>query len=763
MIRRVKSTVILNNGHSNSCDEQLNCMMSHASKRSCCSVLLSWLGVVPLLPVLAMAQEDVPAAKPPQAIAQLLILKSPITDEALGAVRRTALELQATATKEGRQAILILELTPGASQFHHVYALAEFLAAEPTRNLTTVAWIPESVSGANVLVALACQEIVMHPDATLGDLGRGEALPLDQQTIIKGIVAKRRNKKVNESLVTGLLDPAVTIFQLTLDQGDGVKEKRLATEHEARQLREQGVVIADSHTLKEGGTAWKISGAQAREEDILAMRTAGSRRDVIDAYGLPLEAMRDQMPGDRVEKVAYIELKDEIDALFYSFAQRQIDRAVQLGVKLIIFEIDSPGGSLMYSRDLAFLIADLENREIKSVAYIPDKAYSGGTIVALGCDEIYMRSDATLGDAIPIVFAEGQFINADGKVLSVETEMLRELGERKHRPAAILEAIADSELEVYEVTHRTTGRVWYMSETEIHETGDEWLQGPLVHESRKGVAITVSGRRAAELKIAEPPVADVDELRERLGIPLDLAFKRIERNWVDTTVFVLNNNWVTGFLFFIAVIGLYLELHTMTGFFGICSVVAFSLFFWSKVMGGTAGGLEIVLFLIGAGCLAMEIFVIPGFGVFGISGILLVLASLVMAGQSFSMVTAEYDLMQAGRSIAMFAASLVAVLFTGVALSHFLPRIPFLKDMILAPPGLAGASGPRLRPDAEQSGHPLMGQQGPAVTVLRPAGKARLSGQLVDVVSDGPFIAEGSSIQVVRISGNRIVVRQVES
>lgn len=728
-----------------------------------CLRSLCWLLVLFASPAVFCQEADKAAPGKTVPLGQFITLKSPITDESLGLVRRTAIELQATATKEDREAYLILQLTPGTSQFHHAYALAEFLAGEPQSKLTTVAWIPESISGNNVFVALACQEIVMAADASIGDIGRGEPVPQDQQQIINGIVSKRRNKKVTDAIAAGLTDPSVKLLQITVDQSDGVKEKRLVTDLQSRELKDHGVVITDAHVVKEAGTPWKLTGAQARNEDILVVRTAESRRALVDAYRLPLESMREKVAGEQIDQVAYIELKDEIGSLFFSFARRHIEQAVQKEVKLIIFEIDSPGGSLLYSRDLAYLIADLDKRHIKTVAYVPDKAYSGGTIVALGCDEIYMRPGASLGDAIPIQFQEGQFINADGKILSVETEMMRELGERKERPKALLEAIADQNLEVFQVTHKTTGQVWYMTDNEIHESGDDWLKGPLVHETRKGVALTMSGRRAAELSIAMAPVNDLAELRERLGIPLDLEFKKIERTWVDTTVFVLNNNWVAGFLFFVAVVGIYIELHTMTGFFGIVSTVAIGVFFWSKVMGGTAGGLEIVLFLIGFGCLAMEIFVIPGFGVFGISGILLILGSLIMASQSFGGFSMEYDMMQAARSIALFGASMVAVIVTGVALSYVLPKVPFLKDMILAPPGAAGLAGPRLRPDLEQSSHPLLGQLGATLTVLRPAGKARLDGQLVDVVSDGPFINEGATVEVVRITGNRIVVRQVET
>ena len=95
-------------------------------------------------------------------------------------------------------------------------------------------------------------------------------------------------------------------------------------------------------------------------------------------------------------------------------------------------------------------------------------------------------------------------------------------------------------------------------------------------------------------------------------------------------VFWLNKTWVTVLLVMLGIVFIYMELHFMNGMCGILATLCFALFFWSRALGGTAGWLEVILFVIGLGCIAMEIFVIPGFGVFGISGGILVIASLVL-------------------------------------------------------------------------------------------------------------------------------------
>ncbi|MCA9080362.1 MAG: hypothetical protein KDA58_07375, partial [Planctomycetaceae bacterium] len=135
--------------------------------------------------------------------------------------------------------------------------------------------------------------------------------------------------------------------------------------------------------------------------------------------------------------------------------------------------------------------------------------------------------------------------------------------------------------------------------------------------------------------------------------------------------------------------------------------------------------------------------------------------SLVMASQSFTGFNYEYDLIQAGQTLGVFGISLVGVMITGMMLSSILPKVPFLKDMILSPPGVT--DGPKLRPEHEHAADQLLGAVGTTLTVLRPAGKARLNGQQFDVVSDGPFINQGAEIEVVRTSGNKIVVREANT
>ena len=732
----------------------------------------------------AVAERNEPAAKPknekktddaadgaekagPTAVpGRVLRLRSPIDERSLARVRNVATELLGMADGTQRP-VLILEVPTGSSAYHNVCPLAKFLTSAQVSALRTVAWIPDTVTGHNAIIALACDEIVMHPDAEFGDVGRGEPLPDDQRDFILGLVSKQNNRLVPTALAVGLVDPAEAVLKVKLDDESGEQTTRLVTRAELDRLRQADVTIRGVETVKEAGAPGLFSGAQARREGLLAARTATAVAEVVAAYGLPIEAAAGTSGGE-VGKVRKIVVEGVIDELLESFLERQIDRAASSGADLIIFEITSPGGLLYVSQQLAEKIADLDDyngRDIRTVAWIPREAYSGGTMVALGCDEIYLTPTAQMGDAAPIEMRPGQaFERAPEKILSPTIGVFQTLAERKGRPKAVIQAMIDKDHKVFEVTHAETGQTWFMGEEEIHEAGGLWIKGRQVPESREGLLLTPNGVRANELKVAGPPMADFTELKAHLGIPAERRVPTMQRTWVDTTVFILNAPGVTVLLFALGILFLILEAQFVTGIFSILAGLCFALFFWSKVLGGTAGSLEVLLFVIGAALIALEIFVIPGLGVFGVTGTLLVIGALVMASQTFQGLSVSESATQVGKTVTQFGLAFFGMLLLASVIGRYLPRVPLFRDLVLAAPGGDTMAPPGVRLSnkvAEAAGGVTVGLAGKAISTLRPAGKARLGEDLVDVVSEGPYIDPGTPVEVVEVQGNRVVVREI--
>ncbi|MCA9152759.1 MAG: hypothetical protein KDA92_25820, partial [Planctomycetales bacterium] len=172
----------------------------------------------------------------------------------------------------------------------------------------------------------------------------------------------------------------------------------------------------------------------------------------------------------------------------------------------------------------------------------------------------------------------------------------------------------------------------------------------------------------------------------------------------------------------------------------------------------TAEVLEVMLFLMGIACIILEILVIPGFGIFGLGGGAMVLASLVLASQTFVLPTNDYQWRA-------FSQSMTTVLLAGVGvfamlflLRQNIHRAPLLRRVVLMPPS---DDERELRLQRESGTHYewLLGQIGVTRTQLMPSGKATFGDLTVDVMSEGELIDRGARVVVVEAKGNRVIVR----
>ncbi len=477
-------------------------------------------------------------------------------------------------------------------------------------------------------------------------------------------------------------------------------------------------------------------------------------------------------PRGKYNRGVLIHFEGTITPMRESFLNRKLDEAQGKGADLLIIEIDSPGGYLEESLNIAHRLRDLDWAH--TVAFVPRQALSGAAIMALGCDEIVMHPQAVLGDAGPIFMGEDfLFHHAPEKVRSHLAQEVRGLAEAKGRPPALAEAMVDMSLIVYRVRHKESGEIRFMADHEIRDedTPDDWEKIAPVPESREDHFLEVSGTRAVEVQLANGNARDREELKSRYDVKGDLLI--LEPGGVDTAVYILNRPLVTGLLFVIGLVALYLELSAPgISIGGLIAGLCFALFFWSRFLGGTSGWLEVILFMAGVIFMAVELFVLPGFGVAGITGLLLMLAGVVLASQNFVIPSTERQLTTLGNTLLVIVASGVVFTAAAVALSRHLGSIPVLNSLVLAPPGASGDDelevddeGKPRSPSAALYADRVrvhVGDWGTADSPLRPAGKARFGEEYVDVVTDGSFVDKGRQVRVIEISGNRVVVREVD-
>lgn len=460
-------------------------------------------------------------------------------------------------------------------------------------------------------------------------------------------------------------------------------------------------------------------------------------------------------------KHAYvIDLNGPIFGQFHSYLMSRLERAKRQGADLIILRLTSPGGDLNTSVELARKLQAID--WATTIVFVPEEAISGGAVISLGSDRIYMQPRALIGDAGPIRMTDGVFEHAEEKVVSFLAVAVRELADASDRPGALAEAMVDRNLKVFSAVKKESGKKVYLTE---EQTEDPLIQqshdiGAAVPESGDNRFLTVAGKRAAELGLAEGIFDNEAAMMKELQI---VKVTETKINWVDRVVFILNRPLVTGLLLIIGLIAVYIEMSAPgVTLPGMVAAGCFGIFFWSHFFGGTSGWLEILLFVLGILFLMLELFVLPGFGVCGIGGILLVVASLVMATQDFVLPNnqMQWELLQTNSLIVLGA-------IAGVGLLLFI-QLMFLDSL----PGLArfqlntqsGEVAGSLAGDTNATAThslPEVGESGVTESVLRPSGKVLFDSRLVDVVSEGEYIDPGIQVEVLRREGNRIIVRQV--
>ena len=479
------------------------------------------------------------------------------------------------------------------------------------------------------------------------------------------------------------------------------------------------------------------------------------------------ESLADEQPARRYSRGVLIRFEGPITPLLEHFIYRKLRVAEDQGADLVIIEIDSPGGFLDSSFNLADRFKDLDWAH--TVAFVPREAYSGAAIAALGCDEIVMAPDALLGDAGPIFQGEDSLFHyVPEKQRSPVVAHVRELAKAKGRPPALAEAMVDMDLIVYRVRNKIDGSETYMADHDIASSADpdQWEKLEPVVESREKHFLTVTGERAVELDLADAVVASRAELKERYGLAGDLL--ALEPTAIDTAVTILNAPLITGILFVAGLIALYVEFSAPgLGAGGLVAALCFTVFFWSRFLGGTAGWLEVLLFFLGVVFILVEIFVIPGFGFAGITGMLLVVVSLIMASQSFIVPETTRELNTMLQDMLVIVGAGFTFVVGAFVLSHYFGTVPVVSWLRLELPQANGQvdiadQKPGAQPEEVRPFPVAIGDRGIAESPLRPAGKAIFGDAYVDVVTDGSFTDKGRPVKVIEISGNRIVVREVD-
>jgi len=418
-------------------------------------------------------------------------------------------------------------------------------------------------------------------------------------------------------------------------------------------------------------------------------------------------------------RVMIVPVRDEIQLGIAPFVERATKQANAGGFDLIVYEINTFGGRL----DAAVTIRDaIINSRVRTIAFIDKRAISAGVLIALAADRIYMHPQSTMGAAEPVSMGIGGGAGeVSEKVVSYWRTELRSTAEKNNRRGDVAEAFADKSVEI-----------------------------PGVNE--EGKLLSLSTRQALELGMADgsaETVADVLALEGLAGADV----KRAGMNLAERTAGFLTKAIVSSLLMTIAIVGIFVEIKTPGfGVPGIVALVALSLFFGSHYLVNLAGWGEIILFVFGVAMLLVEIFLIPGFGVVGTVGIISIVASLYLS--LIGRFVHIDDFLGGAKVLALsFIVSFGAILL----LLRYLPKFAPFQRLVLKieETSIAGFSS---SPEYLAT---LVGREGAAITVLRPAGTALIDGNPISVVTEGSFIEKDTRVRVKQVEGYRVVVEKV--
>ena len=687
--------------------------------------------------------------------AHLVRVPLPITGTVDERVKLKVDQVLAESSGDEFQPVVILEFWPSrddtgsGSQFERSLSLARYLASDRLRRARTVAYIPRAVQGHAVLAALACEEIVMHPDAELGDAGINDSAV--DPTVRRGYSEiADRTRTFPAAVALGMLDRRLTVYSVETAGG-----KRYILSGELEALKQE-TVVKSVETMIAADELGRFTGRQLRNEYGFVTRLVGQRSDLTKVLQLPTGAVLQDPSLGGAWRPIQVELKGTVTDNVVSRVQRSIEDSLRTSeTNFVCLWLDSPGGSPSASANMANYLADLDSTKIRTVAYIPYEACGDAALIAIACDNIVMHDDSVLGGA-------GAY-QPDADEVDDLAQLIRDrLAPAKSRSWSLSAAMFDEALVVHEYTMQGTNVREYFAADERDAQVDpqRWVQGP--EETNPGQPYRVEGSRAQAVGIAQHVVNGYDELKLLYHLENDPAL--VKPNWVHTLIEALAAPQIAPFLLMVGMVAMFAEIQAPgIGVGGFLACLCFLLFFWSQFLSQNAGWLEVIMFLAGVTFVAMEIFVISGFGIFGLGGGALIIASLVMASQTFVQFPRnEYQYGQLRDSLLVVGGAGVGVVVAMVVMRRYLHQMPIFQRVMLAPSeGMELEE--RVRRESIVDRSQLLGKRGNATTRLTPAGKARFGDELVDVVTEGELIPAGAPVHVLEVHGNRVVVASVET
>lgn len=437
---------------------------------------------------------------------------------------------------------------------------------------------------------------------------------------------------------------------------------------------------------------------------------------------------------DTTTKILIYEIKDEIAKPALRVTQKAFDEAQSKKVDFIILHLNTYGGRVDIADSIRTRIL---NSEIPVIAFIDNQAISAGALISIACDSIYMRPGGSIG-ATTVVSQSGEAV--PDKYQSFMRSTMRATAEAHGKDTVI--------------TGTDTTYIWHRDPKIAESMVDPRLYVPGVVDS--GMVLTLTAEEAIKVHYCEGLAKDIPEVLQKSGLTGSQLYY-YEPTSLEKLIGFLLSPAVQGILIMLIIGGIYFELQSP----GIglplgIAIAAAVVYFAPLYMEGLAQHWELLAFVVGIILLAVEIFVIPGFGVAGIAGIILIFIGLTMS--LIDNVVFEFEGMGAfSRVLKVFfrvLVSVVAAFAVSLYISSKIGSSQWFKGVGLA--AVQDKSEGFVGVDAQLKD--LVGKTGEAFTVLRPSGRVLIDNEIYDAKSEIGFIDKGKSVRVIRTEAGQLYV-----
>jgi membrane-bound serine protease (ClpP class) len=417
-----------------------------------------------------------------------------------------------------------------------------------------------------------------------------------------------------------------------------------------------------------------------------------------------------QTPSPAAVPGRIIKIEGEINPALATFLDRQLDAAEAANVPLVVLDVDTPGGRV----DSAIAMSDrIVAASVPTVAVVTN-AFSAGALIAMSAESVAMLPGSEIGAALPITGAGEALEGVVGeKINSALRTKFRSVAETRGRNADAAEGMVNPNKVI-----------------------------PGLKE--KGEILTLTSSDAVKYKVANLEARTLEEAVRAAGFT-KVKLTRVELSTAEQLGGFLAQPIVAAILLAIGVIGILIELlHPGVALPGVIGGVSLLAYFGGSFLAGNGSSVALLLLIAGLLLLAAELVLIPGSTVVGLLGAGSILASIYL---------------QFGGDFPLVAGLAVIIIGVGLGLAFWLLPSSTLTRRFALATSLEGNSATGSTSNIKPN---LIGRYGRALSDLRPSGVADIEGERVDVVADGEFISVGSSLEVVRVEGRRVVVKSVK-